>query len=117
MDAIVARIEGGKASLLFKEYKEEGYVLQLAFSVPDQYPLQPPQVRFLTKIFHLKVHFKFGITILKRCSYGYNFDGGVKIDGGVKRRCRWVAVVTGLVLEDGGMAMTILATAEMMKVT
>ncbi|KHG26097.1 Protein PEROXIN-4 -like protein [Gossypium arboreum] len=65
---------------LFKEYKEvqrekaadpdiqlgpsetpyEGGVFQLAFAVPEQYPLQPPQVRFLTKIFHPNVHFKTG---------------------------------------------------------
>nr|TKS09569.1 ubiquitin-conjugating enzyme family protein [Populus alba] len=38
----------------------EGGVFQLAFSVPEQYPLQPPQVRFLTKIFHPNVHFKTG---------------------------------------------------------
>ncbi|KAG2400149.1 Protein PEROXIN-4-like protein [Vigna angularis] len=36
----------------------EGGVFQLSFSVSDQYPLQPPQVRFLTKIFHPNVHFK-----------------------------------------------------------
>ncbi|KAG8657308.1 hypothetical protein MANES_03G062150v8 [Manihot esculenta] len=36
----------------------EGGIFQLAFSVPEQYPLQPPQVRFLTKIFHPNVHFK-----------------------------------------------------------
>ncbi|KAL2544808.1 protein PEROXIN-4 [Forsythia ovata] len=36
----------------------DGGVFQLAFSVPEQYPLQPPQVRFLTKIFHPNVHFK-----------------------------------------------------------
>ena len=36
----------------------EGGVFQLVFSVPEQYPLQPPQVRFLTKIFHPNVHFK-----------------------------------------------------------
>uniref|UniRef100_A0A166HW31 UBC core domain-containing protein n=1 Tax=Daucus carota subsp. sativus TaxID=79200 RepID=A0A166HW31_DAUCS len=33
-------------------------LIKLAFSVPEQYPLQPPQVRFLTKIFHPNVHFK-----------------------------------------------------------
>ncbi|XP_031495747.1 protein PEROXIN-4 [Nymphaea colorata] len=38
----------------------EGGVFQLAFSVPEQYPLLPPQVRFLTKIFHPNVHFKTG---------------------------------------------------------
>ncbi|GER33781.1 ubiquitin-conjugating enzyme family protein [Striga asiatica] len=38
----------------------EGGVFQLAFSVPEQYPMQPPQVRFLTKIFHPNVHFKTG---------------------------------------------------------
>ena len=36
----------------------EGGVFQLVFSVPEQYTLQPPQVRFLTKIFHPNVHFK-----------------------------------------------------------
>ncbi|KAK2632775.1 hypothetical protein EUGRSUZ_L01100 [Eucalyptus grandis] len=52
---------------LFKEYKEgpsetpfEGGVFQLAFAIPEQYPLQPPQVRFLSKIFHPNVHFKTG---------------------------------------------------------
>ncbi|XP_028124833.1 protein PEROXIN-4-like isoform X5 [Camellia sinensis] len=35
-------------------------LIKLAFSVPEQYPLQPPQVRFLTKIFHPNVHFKTG---------------------------------------------------------
>uniref|UniRef100_A0A0D3F7Z5 E2 ubiquitin-conjugating enzyme n=1 Tax=Oryza barthii TaxID=65489 RepID=A0A0D3F7Z5_9ORYZ len=38
----------------------EGGVFQLAFSIPEQYPLLPPQVRFLTKIFHPNVHFKTG---------------------------------------------------------
>ncbi|CAI0408489.1 unnamed protein product [Linum tenue] len=38
----------------------DGGVFQLAFAVPEQYPLQPPQVRFLTKIFHPNVHFKTG---------------------------------------------------------
>ncbi|XP_010421434.1 PREDICTED: protein PEROXIN-4-like isoform X2 [Camelina sativa] len=38
----------------------EGGVFQLAFAVPEPYPLQPPQVRFLTKIFHPNVHFKTG---------------------------------------------------------
>ncbi|KAL3745290.1 hypothetical protein ACJRO7_014408 [Eucalyptus globulus] len=33
-------------------------VFQLAFAIPEQYPLQPPQVRFLTKLFHPSVHFK-----------------------------------------------------------
>lgn len=42
----------------------EGGVFQLAFSVPEQYPLQPPQVRFLTKIFHPNVHFKVWIFFL-----------------------------------------------------
>lgn len=41
----------------------EGGIFQLAFSVPEQYPLQPPQVRFLTKIFHPNVHFKVSIFI------------------------------------------------------
>jgi peroxin-4 len=38
----------------------EGGVFQLAFSIPEQYPLLPPQVRFMTKIFHPNVHFKTG---------------------------------------------------------
>lgn len=36
---------------------QEG-VFQLAITVPEQYPLVPPQVRFITKIFHPNVHFK-----------------------------------------------------------
>ncbi|KAK8553527.1 hypothetical protein V6N13_062329 [Hibiscus sabdariffa] len=36
----------------------EGGVFQLAFAVPEQQPLQPPQVRFLTKVFHPNVHFR-----------------------------------------------------------
>ncbi|KAJ4870734.1 Ubiquitin-conjugating enzyme E2 protein [Raphanus sativus] len=35
-------------------------VFQLAFAVPEPYPLQPPQVRFSTKIFHPNVHLKTG---------------------------------------------------------
>ncbi|VAI21001.1 unnamed protein product [Triticum turgidum subsp. durum] len=38
----------------------EGGVFQLVFSIPEQYPLLPPQVRFITKIFHPNVHFKTG---------------------------------------------------------
>lgn len=38
---------------------QEG-VFQLAVNVPEQYPLVPPQVRFVTKIFHPNVHFKTG---------------------------------------------------------
>ena len=30
----------------------------LAITVPEQYPLMPPNVRFTTKIFHPNVHFK-----------------------------------------------------------
>lgn len=36
---------------------QEG-VFQLSINVPEQYPLVPPQVRFVTKIFHPNVHFK-----------------------------------------------------------
>lgn len=42
----------------------EAGIFQLAFSVPEQYPLQPPQVRFLTKIFHPNVHFKVKFSII-----------------------------------------------------
>mmetsp|Transcript_12224 Transcript_12224/g.14609 ORF Transcript_12224/g.14609 Transcript_12224/m.14609 type:complete len:153 (+) Transcript_12224:275-733(+) len=33
---------------------------QLAISIPETYPLVPPTVRFVTKIFHPNVHFKTG---------------------------------------------------------
>ncbi|KAA3457998.1 protein PEROXIN-4 isoform X2 [Gossypium australe] len=51
---------GGKKKIGPSETPYEGGVFQLAFAVPEQYPLQPPQVRFLTKIFHPNVHFKTG---------------------------------------------------------
>ena len=38
---------------------QEG-VFQLAITVKEQYPLVPPEVRFVTKIFHPNVHFKTG---------------------------------------------------------
>ncbi|MCO5603709.1 hypothetical protein L7F22_057860 [Adiantum nelumboides] len=38
---------------------QEG-IFQLSINVPEQYPLVPPQVRFLTKVFHPNVHFKTG---------------------------------------------------------
>jgi peroxin-4 len=41
---------------------QEG-VFQLAINVPEQYPLVPPQVRFITKIFHPNVHFKVSIPV------------------------------------------------------
>lgn len=31
---------------------------QLAIVVPDSYPLVPPSVRFVTRVFHPNVHFK-----------------------------------------------------------
>ncbi|WVZ19472.1 hypothetical protein V8G54_006794 [Vigna mungo] len=48
----------------------EGGVFQLSFSVSDQYPLQPPQVRFLTKIFHPNVHFKVGWIFIGKSMLG-----------------------------------------------
>ncbi|KAI3785025.1 hypothetical protein L1987_44134 [Smallanthus sonchifolius] len=52
----------------------EGGVFQLAFSVPEQYPLQPPQVRFLTKIFHPNVHFKIYAASITVCIvFGFMF--------------------------------------------
>lgn len=38
----------------------EGGVFELSISVPEQYPLVPPAVRYRTKIFHPNVHFKTG---------------------------------------------------------
>eukprot|EP00850_Spirogloea_muscicola_P000701 SM000002S05781 [mRNA] locus=s2:2197876:2198662:+ [translate_table: standard] len=37
-----------------------GGVFQLSLAVPEQYPLVPPQARFVTKVFHPNVHFKTG---------------------------------------------------------
>lgn len=39
-------------------------MFQLAVNVPEQYPLVPPQVRFVTKIFHPNVHFKVLVRLL-----------------------------------------------------
>lgn len=33
-------------------------MFELVINVPEQYPLQPPAVRYRTKIFHPNVHFK-----------------------------------------------------------
>eukprot|EP00798_Chlamydomonas_sp_ICE-L_P010635 gene10635-12314_t len=38
----------------------EGGTFELAINVPEQYPLAPPGVRFLTRIFHPNFHFKTG---------------------------------------------------------
>ncbi len=36
----------------------EGGTFELVLSVPEQYPLVPPAVRFKTQVFHPNVHFK-----------------------------------------------------------
>jgi ubiquitin-protein ligase len=36
----------------------EGAYFNLEITVPSSYPLQPPTVKFLTRIFHPNVHFK-----------------------------------------------------------
>ena len=36
----------------------EGGSFHLAITVPEQYPLVPPTVKYKTKIFHPNVHFK-----------------------------------------------------------
>ena len=41
-----------------KETPYEGGTFELVISVPEQYPLTPPSVRYRTKIFHPNVHFK-----------------------------------------------------------
>ncbi|KAK9840833.1 hypothetical protein WJX81_007780 [Elliptochloris bilobata] len=38
----------------------EGGTFELALNVPEHYPLQPPSVRFRTKVFHPNFHFKTG---------------------------------------------------------
>jgi ubiquitin-protein ligase len=40
----------------------EGAYFKLEIVVPSSYPLQPPAVKFLTKIFHPNVHFKVCVT-------------------------------------------------------
>ena len=37
-----------------------GGVFTIAFRIPSQYPLVPPEVRFATPFFHPNVHFKSG---------------------------------------------------------
>ncbi|KAG9391070.1 Ubiquitin-conjugating enzyme [Carpediemonas membranifera] len=34
-----------------------GFVFKLSINIPSQYPMTPPEVRFVTKIFHCNVHF------------------------------------------------------------
>ncbi len=36
----------------------QGGTFELVINVPEQYPLQPPSVRYRTRIFHPNVHFK-----------------------------------------------------------
>lgn len=36
----------------------EGYEFDLAISVPSSYPIDPPRIRFLTKVFHPNVMFE-----------------------------------------------------------
>lgn len=38
----------------------EGGTFEVAITVPEQYPLVPPTMRYKTKIFHPNVHFKSG---------------------------------------------------------
>ena len=47
----------------------DGYLFKLLIEVPEGYPLVPPTMRFLTKIFHPNVHFKTSeicIDVLKK---------------------------------------------------
>jgi len=50
----VAKIQGPEES----PYR--GGTFKLNILVPENYPLTPPQVRFITKFFHPNVHFKTG---------------------------------------------------------
>lgn len=36
----------------------EGYQFKLSISVPSEYPMIPPNIKFVTKIFHPNVHFE-----------------------------------------------------------
>merc|ERR1712230_151456 len=38
----------------------EGGLFELSIVVPQQYPIQPPKVTFVTKIFHPNIHFSTG---------------------------------------------------------
>lgn len=57
-DEIILAFDGGVFCRGHRRLLFDGGVFQIAFTVPEQYPLQPPKVRFLTKIFHPNVHFK-----------------------------------------------------------
>lgn len=43
-----------------KDTPFEGGVFELGIRVPDNYPLEPPSVRFHTKVFHPNIHFSTG---------------------------------------------------------
>lgn len=43
-----------------KDTPYEGGTFELCLSIPEQYPMAPPTVRYKTKIFHPNVHFKTG---------------------------------------------------------
>ena len=38
----------------------EGHVFKLDINVGDEYPIQPPKIIFLTKIFHPNIHYETG---------------------------------------------------------
>jgi peroxin-4 len=54
----------------------EGGTFELDIRVPENYPLQPPTVRFQTHIFHPNIHFKVC------CCGGGGGDGGEEEGGG-----------------------------------
>ena len=66
----------------------EGGTFALALSVPEQYPLQAPSVRFRTKIFHPNIHFKV--------CYGLytNTAAGVLLNSTAERACYATALHT-----------------------
>lgn len=48
-------------------------MFQLELFLPEEYPMSPPKVRFLTKIYHPNIGEDVGVVIFSACSH----DGGL----------------------------------------
>lgn len=69
---------------------EEG-VFELVLTVPEQYPLAPPAVRFRTKIFHPNVHWKARPACLAAAPQDCCWWLMLPTADGRRARCAWTS--------------------------